>query len=95
MKDKLAEEYFRNLKKASQGFNCAEGGNIKNKIWILKKHMCPRSRDPPTAMVNNQGKLVTDKDVITKMAKETYSERLRNRSIREGLVIKDAKEILA
>ena len=57
--------------------------------------MCPRSRDPPTAMVNNQGKLVTDKDVITKMAKDAYSERLRNISIREGLVIKDAKEILA
>ena len=95
MKDKLAEEYFRNFKKASQGFNCAEGGNIQHKIWILKKHMCPRSHDPPTAMVNNQGKLVTDKDVITKMAKEAYSERLINRFFREGLVIKDAEEILA
>jgi hypothetical protein len=47
-------------------------------------------------MVNNQGKLVTDQDAIKEMAKEAYSERLRNRPIREGLEdIKDAKEMLA
>ena len=92
----LAEKYFQNLKKASQGISCAEGGNIKNEMWKLKKHMRPRSRDPPNAMVNDQGNLVTDQDAIKEMAKEAYSERLRNRPIRQGLEnIKDAKEMLA
>ena len=92
----MAKKYFRNLKKAIQGINCAEGGNIQNEIWKLKKHMCPRSRDPPAAMMNDQGLLVTDQNAIKEMAKKAYSERLRNRPIREGLEnIKDAKELLA
>ena len=58
--------------------------------------MCPRSRDPPTAMLNDQGKLVTDNNAMKEMAKEAYSVKLRNRPIREGLEnIKDAKETLA
>ena len=47
--------------------------------------MCPRSRDPPTAMVNSHGILVTDHKQIKEMAEQAYKERLRNRPIREGL----------
>ena len=62
----------------------------------MKKHIGPRSRDPPTAMANNEGTLVTDHNKIKEMAENAYKERLRNRPIRDGLEnIKDAKERLA
>ena len=35
----LTEEYFKNLKEASQDLNCAEGGNMQREIYKLKKHM--------------------------------------------------------
>ena len=96
VKAKLANKYFENLQKASQEITCAEGGNIQKEIWKLKKHMCPRSRDPPTAMVDNAGSLVTDQNKIKDMAQEAYKERLRNRPIKEGLEnIKEAKERVA
>ena len=78
----LAKEYFQNLKEASLDINCAEGGNMQKEIWKLKKHMCPKNRDPPTAMVDKD---VTNQEDIKEMAKKAYTERLRNRPIKKGL----------
>ena len=61
----LAEEYFQNLKEASLDINCAEGGNMQKEIWKLKKHMCPKNHDPPTAMVDKD---VTNQEDIKEMA---------------------------
>ena len=35
---------------------------------LLKKHICPKSCDPPTAMVNKKGNLVTNQDDIKELA---------------------------
>ena len=92
----LAEEYFQNLKEASLDINCAEGGNMQKEIWKLKKHMCPKNCDPPTAMVDKDGNLVTNQEDIKEMANKAYTERLRNRPIKQGLEdIKESKERLA
>ena len=75
---------------------CAEGGNISSEIWKLKKQLCPRNRDPPTAMMNEEGKLETNIEVIKDMAVEAYKYRLRNRPKKEGLEeMKEAKEKVA
>ena len=58
--------------------------------------MCPKSCDPPTAMVDKEGNLVTNQEDIKELAKKAYQERLRNRPIKQGLEDnKESKERLA
>ena len=92
----LAESYMKKLEKATQNIECDEGGFTSNKLWNLKKQMCPRSRDPPTAMLDKEGNLVKEEDKIRNIALETFEERLKNRPIKDELKhIKEAKEKLA
>ena len=96
IEEELAEEYFNKIKVASNDIDCAEGGNISSEIWKLKKQLCPRNRDPPTAMMNEEGNLETNIEVIKDMAVEAYKYRLRNRPIKKGLEeMKEAKEKVA
>ena len=96
IEEELAEEYFDKIKLASKDIDCIQGGNVSSEIWKLKKQICPRSRDPPTAMMDNDGNLVTDTEAIKDMAVKAYQYRLRNRPIKEGLEdMKESKEKLA
>jgi exonuclease III len=96
VEEELSEEYFNKVKLASRKIDCEEGGNISSEIWKLKKELCPRSRDPPTAMVDNEENLVTDVEKIKEMAAKAYEHRLRNRPMKEGMEdIKQAKENVA
>ena len=72
LEEELAEEYFDKIKLASKDIDCIQGGNVSSEIWKLKKQICPRSRDPPTAMMNNDGNLVTDTEAIKDMAVKAY-----------------------
>ena len=93
---KLADEYFDKIKDATEDIDCEEGGTKSDKLWNLKKQMFPRSRDPPTAMKDEEGNLVTDSEKIKEMAAKTYEHRLRNREMKEGLEnVKENKEKLA
>ena len=92
----LADEYFDKVKSASSEIDCEEGGMSSGKLWSLKKNLFPKSRDPPTAMINSEGNLETDGEVIKEMAIEAYEERLKNRPIKQGLEdVKSAKEKLS
>ena len=96
LEGELAEEFFNKVKKASKGIDCTDGDSSAVDLWKLKKQMCPQSRDPPTAMLNDEGDLVTNEDMIKDMAVKAYKERLRNRPMKEGLEhIVEAKEKLA
>ena len=52
---------------------------------MLKKKLSPKCRDPPTAMLDNQGNLVTSEQGIEALAVETYRKRLANREIKDDL----------
>ena len=92
----LAEEFYDKVKEASKDIDCDGGDNSVVNLWKLKKQLCPQSRDPPTAMLDDEGNLVTNEDVIKDMAVKAYQERLRYRPIKEGLEhIAEAKEKLA
>ena len=39
-----------------------------SKLWDRKKNLFPQSRDPPTAMLDPKGNLVTSADMIKKLA---------------------------
>ena len=45
----------------------------------------PNSRDPPTAMLDEKGNLVTSVDEVQKLTVETYRKRLTNRPMKEDL----------
>ena len=50
--------------------DCDEGGMNAGKLWKLKKKLSPRQQDPPTAMLDQKGNLVTSKEGIQKIARE-------------------------
>ena len=92
----LADKYFDKVTEASAGIDCEDGGNMSSELWKLKKQLCPKIRDPPTAMLDDDDNLITNEDQIKHMAVKAYQERLRNRPIVEGLEhVLDAKEKLA
>ena len=47
--------------------------------------MSPKFRDPPTAMLDNEGNLVTSAKAIEDLAVETYKKRLENRKMKDDL----------
>ena len=96
IEEELSEEFFDKVKLASKDVDCNEGGNMAAEMWKLKKQLFPRSRDPPTAMMDDKGNLVTNTETIKDMAVKAYEHRLRNRPMKEGMEnIKDEKEKLA
>ena len=96
LEDELADEYFEKVLKASNNIDVEDGANMTTELWKLKKQICTRNRDPPTAMLNKDGNLVTDEDEIKQMALSEYKERLKNRPMKEGLKhVQVAKERLA
>ena len=95
--DKYAEEYFEKINKKTAGIDDEEGGMNSGSLWSLKKEIFPKSRDPPTAMVDPEtGNLLTTEDKIENAALNCYKKRLENRPIRDDLShIKEAKEMLS
>ena len=74
---------------------CEEGGlNIGN-LWKLKKKLCPYKKDPPTAMMDPHGNLVTSEKSLKVNTMDHYKKVLANRPIKAGLEdFKEAKEEL-
>ena len=93
--DKCAEENKRKIMEEIAGIDCEKGGIHSGKLWKLRKKLFPNSRDPPTAMLDNDGNLVTDEKMIEELALETYKKRLENRTIQPNLNhLKQEKEEL-
>jgi hypothetical protein len=55
------------------------------KLWKLKKKLSPRGRDPPTAMLDPFGNLVTSTAGVAKLALNHYQNILENKPINEDL----------
>ena len=84
----IAKEANENLKKIREEvckIKPSEGGMSANKIWKLKKKLCPRSRDPPTAMLDKEGNLLTSDESIEKRALEVYTKRLEGNKMVDNL----------
>ena len=45
-----------------------EGGFSAGRLWKLKKKLSPKNTEPPTAMLNSEGKLLTNNEDIKKEA---------------------------
>ena len=83
--DKIKENYNK-IENETNKYDCDDGGFHSGKLWNLKKHLFPKHRDPPTAMKDDAGNLLTSSDEINELAlKKLAIERLRNRPIKIGL----------
>ena len=56
-----------------------------NKMWKLKKKLCPNAMAPPSAMLDKEGNLLTTDEAITERALEVYAERLAPNKIEKHL----------
>ena len=50
------------------GLECESGGNSVGKLWSLRRKLFPKSRDPPTAMLDVYGNLLTSQEAIEEEA---------------------------
>ena len=90
-----AERNFKLICDEVSGIKCDEGGINSGKLWKLKKKLSPRCRDPPTAMLDMEGKLVTNAKDIEKLSLEVFKNRLENRNMEGKLLeMKKEKEIM-
>ena len=89
VEDKLAEmcakANYEKIKEEIDNIKCDEGGVNSGHLWKLKKKLSPRCRDPPTAMLDQKGNLITSAKAIEALAVETYKKRLENRKIKDDL----------
>ena len=64
-------------------------------MWGLKQKICPKTGDVPTAMKDTNGNLITNKNSLKNLYKETYLERLSHKPARpEWQEVQNLKETL-
>ena len=83
--DKFGDNIFEKIKEEIEGMNCDDGAVNSGKLWKLKKKLHKHFPDPPTAMQDSKGKLLTDKEEILEETVKHYEKVLQNRPIKEGL----------
>ena len=72
----IAENTFNKLKQQLEKIKLDDNMINAHEIWKLRKKMSPKNRDPPTAMTDKKGNLLTSDEAIQNRALEAYSERL-------------------
>ena len=65
--------------------NCEDGGIKSGKLSKLKKKLHKSFNEPPSAMRNSDGELLTRKQNILDETVKYYCKVLENRKIKEGL----------
>ena len=80
-----ASDNVRIITEACAGLTCEGGGVNAGKIWKLKKQLRGIVQDPPTAMLDASGNLVTTNRALEKLVLEQYKERLCPHPIKDSL----------
>ena len=83
--DMCAKKNYETIQEEIGNIDCEEGGVNSGHLWKLKKKLSPKCRDPPTAMLDDMGNLLTAPHAIEALAVETYKKRLENRKIKDDL----------
>ena len=74
-----AEENVRSIKDELKEFTCDDSGIHPGKLWRLRKKLFPKFREPPVAMKDDDGNIITSLKEIEKLSIHTYKSRLSNR----------------
>ena len=67
------------------GVTCEEGGMSAGKLWQLKKKLRGIITQPPTAMLDQYGNLVTTNKAVEDLTLQMYQDRLKALEIKENL----------
>ena len=71
----LAKDNYEKIIDEVGKIDCQEGGINSSHLWKLKKKLSPKCRDPPTAMLDNEGNLITSELAIEALAVNTYKKK--------------------
>ena len=90
-----AEENFKKVMEEIKDIECEEGGFNMGKLWKLKKKLCPNKKEPPVAMTDLDGNLITSEKNLEKHVLEHYEKVLSNRPMKPELIQmqKDKEEL--
>ena len=95
VEDKLSEmcseDNLKIIQKACAGLSCENGGINASKLWQLKKKLRGIYNEPPTAMLDSHGNLVTSSNGLEDLTILTYTERLKTLQIKEELKLHKMK----
>ena len=59
-----ADKNFKKLKQQLDKIKHNENGGNTHEMWKLRNKMCPKNCDPPTAMTDKKGNLLTSDKAI-------------------------------
>ena len=52
-----------------------------SKMWKLRRKLCPKSLEMPSAKLNEKGKVITEKSKLLELNEQRYIQRLSHRPI--------------
>ena len=84
--DKCGNAMYDQIKHEVGDINCEDGGINSGHLWRLKNKLNNKYVEPPTALVDDEGNLVTSHEKIKELNVKHYKEVLRNRDISDDLM---------
>ena len=89
VEDILAEQYsesmYKKIKSEIKVMSSEDGGYNPGHLWSLKKKLSPKHIEPPTAMKDSNGKLLTTEEEIKAESIKHYKKVFENRTIDEDM----------
>ena len=79
----LAEKNAKIVQEQVGCLDSLDGSFNQIGMWKIKKKLCPRPKDPPTAKKDVFGNLITAPSALKNLYLQTYKNRLENRPIVE------------
>ena len=81
----FAEQNHKIVKEACEGLSNETGGVNVQGMWKMKKKLKGTHGEPPAAMLDKHGNVVTDIQGIENIVLDRYEERLKTLPIKQGL----------
>ena len=82
-----AEDNLKIVKEACNGLTSEEGGVNATKLWQLKRKLRGIALEPPTAMIDSKGNLVTTSKSIEALTMEVFIDRLTSHIVKDNLKV--------
>ena len=79
------ETNYEKVKEALKGIKTGDKGLNSKEMWKIKKKLFPKSREPPSAMKDEKGNLLTSDKAILDLGLKTFKERLEPNQIEPNL----------
>ena len=92
LSEMCAEENVAIINEACAGLTCEGGGVNAGKLWSLKKKLQGTTYEPPTAMLDQKGNLVTTKSTLEKLTIDVYTNRLKPNKIKDSLKVHEVQQ---